>query len=69
MTDTTAAVPMRDIRITPLVLKTLVAGAVGLAFWELWIRYGAPPITGKFPLNGPVGLAQASLNKLFGISA
>lgn len=66
----TTALPMEtDGGIGRFAVKMLVAGAAGLAFWELWIRYGAPPITGKFPLDGPIGLAQASLNKLFGISA
>lgn len=51
-----------------LVVATLVAGAVGLIAWELWIRYGAPVTTGKFPLNGPVGLARGVLNALFGIN-
>ncbi|MBX2855126.1 MAG: hypothetical protein KTR21_09065 [Rhodobacteraceae bacterium] len=46
----------------------LLAGVIGLIAWELWIRYGAPVTTGKFPLNGPVGLAQQSLNALFGIN-
>lgn len=47
----------------------LLAGFVGLVFWELWIRYGAPITTGKFPLQGPVGLAQAVLNKTFELNA
>ncbi len=47
----------------------LIAGVVGLVFWELWIRFGAPVATGKFPLDGPVGLAQAVLNKTFGLNA
>ncbi|MEM6487713.1 MAG: hypothetical protein AAF677_05480 [Pseudomonadota bacterium] len=50
-------------------LAVLVAGAAGLLLWELWIRFGAPVTTGPFPLEGPIGLAQASLNQLFGISA
>ncbi|MEL6336176.1 MAG: hypothetical protein AAFS07_17275 [Pseudomonadota bacterium] len=51
------------------VLTVLIAGFVGLAFWELWIRFGAPATTGNFPLDGPIGLARASLNQLFGINA
>ena len=46
----------------------LIAGVTGLIAWELWIRFGAPVTTGKFPLNGPIGLAQNSLNALFGIN-
>ncbi|MEL6482202.1 MAG: hypothetical protein AAFU72_05445 [Pseudomonadota bacterium] len=69
MTETTALRPATGMNVTRIVVTTLLAGAIGLAFWELWIRFGAPPTTGKFPLEGPIGLAQASLNKLFGISA
>ncbi|MEM7498366.1 MAG: hypothetical protein AAF371_10290 [Pseudomonadota bacterium] len=69
MTATTAPSMPPLPAIGQIAIKTLVAGAVGLVFWELWIRYGAPVTTGKFPLDGPIGLAQASLNKLFGISA
>ncbi|MEL7173084.1 MAG: hypothetical protein AAFN05_09005 [Pseudomonadota bacterium] len=69
MTETTALRPATGMNVTRIVVTTLLAGAIGLASWELWIRFGAPPTTGKFPLEGPIGLAQASLNKLFGISA
>ncbi|MEL6769380.1 MAG: hypothetical protein AAFP17_19545 [Pseudomonadota bacterium] len=69
MTDTTALRPGMGMNVTRIIVTTLVAGAIGLALWELWIRFGAPVTTGKFPLEGPIGLAQASLNKLFGISA
>ncbi|MEM9762017.1 MAG: hypothetical protein AAF968_05850 [Pseudomonadota bacterium] len=69
MSETTALRSGASVNVTRIVVTTLLAGAVGLAFWELWIRFGAPPTTGKFPLEGPIGLAQASLNKLFGINA
>lgn len=47
----------------------VVSGAVGLLFWELYIRFGAPVVSGPFPLQGPVGLAQTVLNKTIGLNA
>lgn len=46
----------------------IVSGLIGLAMWELYIRFGAPMVSGKFPLSGPVGLAQTVLNKTIGLN-
>lgn len=50
-----------------LIAVTLLAGVVGLQFWELWIRHFAPNV-GDFSVNGPVGLARATLNAFFDIN-
>ena len=71
---TTASILPADSRTSPIVPPArplgamLLSGLIGLIAWELWIRYGAPVTTGNFPLNGPIGLAQNSLNALFGIN-